>query len=98
LHSLIQIASTTANHCKAWIDSTLSFIWSPPLLGTTKANFDVALSLDFAMVAMVVSDSNGNIIEAATKKILTKDVALGEAQAALDGSYCCFLRCILSHL
>jgi hypothetical protein len=31
----------------------------------------------------VISDSNGNIIGAATKKILTKDVVLGEAQAAL---------------
>jgi hypothetical protein len=31
----------------------------------------------------VVSDSSGNIIGAATKKILTKDVTLGEAQAAL---------------
>ena len=82
-HSIIKIASTTENHCKAWIDSTLSTIWSPPLPGTTKANFGVALSLDFAMVATVVNDSNGNIIGAATKKILSKDVALGEAQVAL---------------
>jgi hypothetical protein len=43
----------------------------------------VALSSDFAVAATAVSDSNGNIIGAATKKILTKDVALGEAQAAL---------------
>jgi hypothetical protein len=72
-----------ADHCKAWTDSTLSSIWSPPLPGTTKANFDVALSSDFAVATIVVSDFNGNIIGAATKKILTKDVALGEAQAAL---------------
>jgi hypothetical protein len=43
----------------------------------------VALSSDFAMVVTVVSDSNDNIIGAATKKILTKDVTLGEAQATL---------------
>jgi hypothetical protein len=49
--SLIQIASTTADHCKVWIDSTLSFIWSPPLPGTTKETFDVALSSDFAVAA-----------------------------------------------
>ena len=81
--SLIQIASTMIDHCKAWTDSTLSSIWSPPLPGTTKANFDVAFSSEFAVAAMVVGDSNGNIIGAATKKILTKDVALREAQATL---------------
>ena len=31
----------------------------------------------------MVSDSKGNIIGAATKRILTKDVALGEAQVTL---------------
>jgi hypothetical protein len=80
---LIQIASTMANHCKAWTDSTLSSIWFPPLLGTTKANFDVALSSNFVVATMVVSDSRSNIIGGTTKKILTKDVALGEAQVAL---------------
>ena len=35
------------------------------------------------MTATVVSDSKDNIIGVATKKILTKDVALGEAQTAL---------------
>jgi hypothetical protein len=83
MQALTQIASTSAIHCKAWTNSTVSFIWSPPLLGSTKANFDVVLSSDFAVAATVVSNSNGNTIGAATKKILTKDVALGEALAAL---------------
>ena len=60
----------------------MSSICSPPLPSSTKANFDVALSSDFTVAVTVVSDSNGNIIRAATKKILTKDVALGEALAA----------------
>jgi hypothetical protein len=43
----------------------------------------VALSSNFVVAVMVVSDSCGNIICGATKKILIKDVALGEAQVAL---------------
>jgi hypothetical protein len=81
--TVFQIASTTVNHCKVWIDSILFTIWSPPLLGTIKANFDVALSSNFAVTATVISDSNGNTIRSTTKKILIKDVALGEAQANL---------------
>ena len=69
MQSLTQIASTSAEHCKAWTDSIASSIWSPCLPGSTKASFDVALSSTFAVAAMVVSDSNGNIIEAATKKM-----------------------------
>jgi hypothetical protein len=80
---VFQIASTTVNHCKVWTDSILFTIWSPPLLGTIKANFDVVLSSNFAVTATVISDSNGNTIRATTKKILTKDVALGEVQATL---------------
>jgi hypothetical protein len=44
--------------------------------------FYVTLSSNFALIVMVISDSNGNIIGAAIKKIFTKDVALGEAHAA----------------
>jgi hypothetical protein len=48
-----------------------------------KKFFYVTLSLGFAMAATVISDSNGNIIGVATKKIFTKEVALGEAHATL---------------
>ena len=74
----------------------MSTTWSPPLPGTTKANFDVALSLDFAVVATIISDSNDNIIGVATKKILTTDVALGEAQAALLAVYTAASCCVYS--
>ena len=43
----------------------------------------IQITSDFAVATTVVSDSNDNIIGVATKKIFTKDVALGEAQAAL---------------
>jgi hypothetical protein len=45
--------------------------------------FYVTLSLGFAMAATVISDSNGNIIGVATKKIFTKEVVLGEAHEIL---------------
>jgi hypothetical protein len=52
-------------------------------LGNIKANFDVAMKSDFSVAAMVLSDSNGNIIQAITKRLSTIGVAIGEAQVAL---------------
>jgi hypothetical protein len=34
---------------------------------------------DFAVAAIVLSDSNGNIVQAATKRLSTTDAAIGEA-------------------
>ncbi|GLT72718.1 hypothetical protein SLA2020_446260 [Shorea laevis] len=54
------------------------------LPGTIKPNFVVALRPDFAVAATVISDSKGNIIKAATKRLSIQDVAaIGEAHAAL---------------
>ncbi|GLT57767.1 hypothetical protein SLA2020_307160 [Shorea laevis] len=49
----------------------------------TPINFDVAVKSDFSVAAMVLSDSTGKIIHAATKRLSTTDSAIGEAQAAL---------------
>jgi hypothetical protein len=46
-------------------------------------NFDVAIREDFAVAAVVISDSTGNIISAATQKFFFTDVGMGEAAAAL---------------
>lgn len=50
--------------------------------GSIKANFNVAMKRDFAVAATVISDVKGTIIGVATNKFLTKDVTIGEAQAA----------------
>jgi hypothetical protein len=50
---------------------------------SVEANFDVAVKSDFSVAAMVLSDSNGNIIQAITKRLSTIGVAIGEAQVAL---------------
>jgi hypothetical protein len=50
------------HHNLAWTDAKSSSLWSPPLSGNIKANFDVAVKSEFSIAAMVLSDSNGNII------------------------------------
>jgi hypothetical protein len=77
------IANSVQVHKKAWSDSALSSTWVPPLLGNFKANFDVAVKNDFSVAAMVLSDSNGKIICAATKCLSTNDTTIGEARTAL---------------
>lgn len=54
-----------------------------PLPCTIKANFDVTVKNDIFVAAMVLSDSNGNILHATTKRFFTIDTAVGEAQAGL---------------
>lgn len=48
-----------------------------------KGNFDVAIKDDFVVIAAVVSDSLGNIILAATRKLYFTGAVKGEAVAAL---------------
>jgi Na+-transporting NADH:ubiquinone oxidoreductase subunit NqrE len=60
-----------------------SSLWNLPLPGTVKANFDVAVKSDFAVAAMVLSDFNGNIVQAITKRLSSTNAAIGKAQAAL---------------
>jgi hypothetical protein len=81
--SLQHILIAMKHHNLAWADAKSSSLWSPPLPGNIKANFDVAVKSDFSVAAMVLSDSNGNIIQAITKRLSTTDAAIGEAQAAL---------------
>lgn len=86
--SLQQISITVKHHNLAWAEAKYSSLWSPPLPGAIKANFDVAVKSDFAVAAMVLSDSNGNIVQAVTKRLSTTDAAIGEAQAALLAVQC----------
>jgi hypothetical protein len=58
----------------------------PPLPGNFKVNFDVVIKNDFSVAAMVLSDSNGKIIHAVTKRLSTTDATIGEAQVALLAS------------
>jgi hypothetical protein len=57
------------------LDSTLA--------GCIKGNFDVAIHGNFAVVAAVISDENGNIILAITQKLTYSDALLVEVSAAL---------------
>jgi hypothetical protein len=70
----------------AWKASTLSSFWSPPLQGSVKGYFDVAVRGNFAVAAAVFSDHLGEIIYARTQKLFSSDVLLGEASAALLAS------------
>ncbi|KAE7996355.1 hypothetical protein FH972_001086 [Carpinus fangiana] len=78
-----KISSTIRAHTLAWEDATSHSLWSLPLLGSFKANFDVAVRADLAVVTVVISEHADDIIYAATKRIFTQDAAVGEALAAL---------------
>jgi hypothetical protein len=52
-------------------------------VGCVKGNFDVTVKGSFAVAAVVISDDMGNIIGAATQKLISIDVLQGEASAAL---------------
>lgn len=83
-NSILQVVATSKTHLSAWSDDLASSLWLPHLPGTIKPNFVVALRPDFAVAATVISDSKGNIIKAATKRLSIQDVAaIGEAHAAL---------------
>jgi hypothetical protein len=74
--SLQQFLIVVKHHNLAWADAKFSSLWSPPLPGTIKANFNVVVKSDFSVAAMVLSDSNGNIIQAITKQEANFDVAV----------------------
>jgi hypothetical protein len=76
------IAASLELHLSAWSGFVLPSIWSAPPSSVVKRNFDVAIREDFAVAAVVVSDSTGNIISAATQKFFFTDVGMGEAAAA----------------
>ena len=50
------------------------------------ANFDVVVKNNFSVAVMVLSDSNGKIIHAVTKRLFTTDASIRKAQAALLAS------------
>lgn len=61
----------------------LPSLWFPPLMGSVKGNFDVAVHDSFVVPAAVISDSLSNIVLAAMHKLPSTDVLQGEAFAAL---------------
>ena len=69
-------------HLCIWCVASLPSLWFPPLPGAVKGNFDVAIKEDFAVMAAVVSDSLGNIILAATRKLYFTGAVKGEAVAS----------------
>lgn len=50
----------------------------PLVVGCLKGNFVVAVKGSFAVVAAVLSDDKGNIVGAATQKLLSTDVLQGK--------------------
>jgi hypothetical protein len=82
----LQLSSLVSRHVSAWKDAALPSLWIPPLPGSFKANFDVAVRDSFSVAAAVISDSSGDIIFAATSKLLGTDALMGEAAAALLAS------------
>lgn len=56
--------------------------WVPPPGNKIKVNFDVAMCLDFAMLAMTCRDSEGRFLLAWTERIPACDLIVGEAKAA----------------
>jgi hypothetical protein len=81
--AIFQISNTFNHHINAWRDLALPTIWTPPVAGWIKGNFDVAVRGSFAVAAAVLSDDSGTIIAATTQKLVSTDVLQGEAHAAL---------------
>jgi exonuclease III len=81
--AILQLKFNLESHLLAWRDVALPSLWLPPQTGCLKGNFDVAIRENFAVAAAVISDTAGNIILAATQKLHSTDVLLGEASAAL---------------
>jgi hypothetical protein len=80
---LHQILFTLDKHILVWKDRSSPSLWFPPLLGSFKGNFNVAIKGSFSVAAATISDSSGSIILAATEHLYSSDVLLGEATAAL---------------
>jgi hypothetical protein len=81
--AFFQVSRTLNFHVDAWKSCILPSLWAPPAVGWFKANFDVAVTHSFAVAAAVLSDDSGNIIAAASQKLVSRDVLQGEAAAAL---------------
>ena len=78
-----QLKAILQQHCLAWKAIALSSLWIPPGIGFLKGNFGVAIHGNFAVAAAVISNSFGDIILAATQRLSSTDVLMGEAFAAL---------------
>lgn len=89
LHSFFEPAqpfyylSTRADQLAWQSSSTITSLWCPPLPSSINAKFDVVIKSNFAVAAAILSDSDGNIIEAAIRRLLIVDAAIGEAHVAI---------------
>jgi hypothetical protein len=83
LKAIHQVSCTYNFHLEAWNSKALPALWLPPAKGWVKLNFDVAVKDSFSVAAAVVSDENGDILNAATQKLHGSDALQGEAHAAL---------------
>jgi hypothetical protein len=77
--SIKQIFTSYRAHLSAWHSSISISAWSPPPVGSMKANFDVAVRKDFSVAAAVLSDCHGCIFAAATKRLSSVDVTLARS-------------------
>jgi hypothetical protein len=78
--AFFQVSRTLNFHVVAWKDCILPSLWAPPTVGWIKANFDVAVTHSFAVAAAILSDDSGNIIAAASQKLIYRDALQGKQQ------------------
>jgi hypothetical protein len=82
-----QIKVSLEFHLSARCDAALPSQWFPPRPGCFKGNFDVGVTGNFAVAAIVINDAPGHIVLAATQKLHSTNVFLGEAIAHLAGFF-----------
>jgi hypothetical protein len=78
-----QVSTSLELHLSTWHAANMPSLWFPPLMGSVKGNFDVAVRNSFVVPAAVISDSSGNIVLAAMHKLPSIDFLQGEAFADL---------------
>ena len=79
----LNLQYTFNHHNNAWRDLALPSVWTPPVAGWIKWNFDVTVRGLFAVAAAVINDENGSILATTTQKLVSNDVLQGEAHVAL---------------
>jgi hypothetical protein len=60
---LKRIKNSISHHMEAWyLRHPIFSHWTPPLIGSFKVNFDVAIRPSFAVVAAILRDHLGNFL------------------------------------
>jgi hypothetical protein len=76
---IAQIRSTFDIHSRVWVNKSMSESWSCPPVGAVKLNFDVAVRSSFMVTTAVITDHDGVILAAMTRRLPYLNVNVGEA-------------------